>query len=698
MKIKSKFVKNLISITIVTVVSMVIPGLLSLTDIFKTTDYQFNNVVYRLTGITNSEINEVTIVTIDDQSLIEAEKIGVSWPWPREMYGMVAEFLIDQGAKAVGLDMIFTNPDIDRINVAGDISDSNFHSVLVNTDRTIIGFNIDNRFERNDEITVREIPNANRFNHISEFKYIFAPYELFRMDNRNFGFVDIYTDIDGTIREYRPFVKINDKYYPSLALATLLAGNGQSIPDDFELNRNGSFILKWYGPGGERRYNESGKLTSGVFDYYPIWTVFQYAILKKMGREINLPPETFKDRYIFIGASARSLFDIRQTPFTLKGESYPGVEVHATALTNMLYNEHKKPVETLFLYSILILISLGLAYWGTQAKKIARYTIAVIVITGLGIFTSGLLFIRYDIIVSVSLLVITLLLTFVLSFIINYINIGKNRNALRKTFGTYMSPDLLKKIVDSDNPVSTNGEAVNATAFFLDIEGFTTFSEKNTPERVVEVLNIYLNEFSDIIIKNKGYVNKFLGDGLMALFGSPENYPDHSDMAIRSAVECFSISDKLKGTYGLNVRIGINSGKMIAGSMGGLGKKLEFTAIGDCVNTASRLEGANKFFETKILIGEKTYDELINKEGLIYLGKFALKGKDNPISIYQYGEYDNDYLTDLNLVVKGFEENNTETLNRITGKGYDNGPIKYYTELYKKTPASAGKPVKLTDK
>ncbi|MCG8573062.1 MAG: adenylate/guanylate cyclase domain-containing protein, partial [Spirochaetes bacterium] len=226
-------------------------------------------------------------------------------------------------------------------------------------------------------------------------------------------------------------------------------------------------------------------------------------------------------------------------------------------------------------------------------------------------------------------------------------------------------------------------------------------SERNTPEQVVEVLNIYLHRFSDAIMNHNGYINKFLGDGLMALFGATVDIGDHADCAVRSALECIEINNELAPKYHLNVRIGVNSGPLIWGSMGST-KKLEYTAIGDTVNLASRLEGANKFFNTKILIGDNTKKLLQEQYPLNYLGKFSVKGKDIPIGVYYYSMEEQikmEKFTELITAYEGKDEVKfKEILNYFKTNKLNFGPINFYLRSYLDKSSPFGSPIKLTEK
>jgi len=620
------------------------------------------------------------------------------------MYGKIANYLINDGAKAVVFDIIFSGPDMDRGEgeTLGSESDEEFYNAMKNTGKVILPFNIDNRYEKNDELNTLMMNNPQKLGNIKEYKYLYAPYQLFTTDNKNFGFVDIDAESDGLVREYRPLVKIKDKYYPSLALATYILTSNNEIGKDFALNKKGNFKLKWYGPGGNTILDEKGKvIKQTTFDYYSAWYIFVASYKSEKGLETQIPKGTFKNKVVFIGSSARGLLDQKNTPFSIGGNAYPGLEIHATAYLNLINKDWIKNINIVIEFLFYFIIIFFLIFVGINAKSLLKYSFVFgILLIVISLF-SYLLFRFYNIQTQLIFYLLLLLFSYILTLIVNYVIVGHNRNVIKNAFGTYLSPDLVKKISDTDKPIATSGEDINASALFIDIQGFTTFSEKNPPETVVEVLNLYLKAFSEIIMNNKGFVNKFLGDGLMALFGAPDNFSEHADMAVKSAFECYKANNELTKDYGLNVRIGVNSGKMIVGNMGG-GKRLEYTAIGDNVNLASRLEGANKFFNTRIILGENTFNLLKNNYDFNYLGRFSVKGKDIPIGIYYYTADEKLIKEQFYKMITAYESKNLEEFEKMRdffkNEASDFGPASFYENYYIEHEDKFGEPIKLTEK
>lgn len=763
---ENNFLRNILIVFFVCLLSIFVSVLFMFTDMYNRLEDSIYDNFFRTIQVDKNKTEKVAIVAIDDMSLIETETRGVFWPWERSMYSVISEYLIEQGAKAVVFDIIFSGPDMDRADSMGSENDTKFYDTMINTGRVILPFNVDNRYARNDTLETLEIANAEKIKNVKTYRYLFAPYSYYTENNKNFGYVDIDSESDGVVREYRPFVKIKDKYYPSLALSAYILANSNGFPQGLSLNKDGNFGIKWYGKGGTRftrippRYLDFSKFEEDIisnieknedknlllqcyirdddkkryklndkidrstitqlrdilinaglteeidnerstFDYYSAWHIFVNGYRSKMGKSTNIEKDAFKDRVVFVGASARGLLDQKNTPFTINGNAYPGVEIHATAYLNMLNKDWLKTNSIYLEILIFFLIMLFLAFFGINAKSLVKYSIVFFVLLISGCFVIYFLFVNFNISSRIVLYASSLLLLYLFVLITNYIFVGHNRNVIKNVFGTYLSPELVKKISDANKPIAAGGEDINASALFIDIEGFTTFSEKNPPEKVVEVLNLYLKAFSEIIMNNKGFVNKFLGDGLMALFGAPESFEEHSDMALKSAIECYKINNELTKDYGLNVRIGINSGKMIVGNMGG-GKRLEYTAIGDNVNMASRFEGANKFFGTRVLMGENTYKQLKESYDLNYLGKFSVKGKDVPVGLYYFADCTEDSKKLFSKMLEAYEKKDIQLFTSISKMFSETnpnfGPYLFYINYLKDHKDKFGEPIKLTEK
>ncbi|HOV13500.1 MAG TPA: CHASE2 domain-containing protein, partial [Spirochaetota bacterium] len=449
--------KNVLVAFLVTVLSLVLSVLFSFTDVYNRLEDAVYDNFFRTVKVDKNKTDSVAIVAIDDMSLIEGDNRGVFWPWSRDMYAIISKFLVDQGAKAVIFDILFTGPDMDRADSLGSENDRKFYDTISETNKVILAFNIDNRFAKEDTLNVQKINKLENVENIKEYKYLFSPYSFFTENNKNFGFVDIDSESDGVVREYRPLVKIKDKFYPSLALSAYLIANSIEFPEDLKLNENGNFELKWYGEGGTR-FSDKGEIDNlkSTFNYYSAWYVFYNALRYSRGKDYDIKPETFKDKVVFIGASARGLLDQKNTPFTNKGNAYPGVEIHATAYLNMLNKDWLKTNPLYLEIIIFFLVVLLLAFFGVNAKSLAKYSVVFFALLLIGALTSYLLFYNFNISSKIVLFVILLLILYLVVLIVNYIFVGHNRNVIKNVFGTYLSPELVKKISDANKPIAAD--------------------------------------------------------------------------------------------------------------------------------------------------------------------------------------------------------------------------------------------------
>ncbi|HBD94395.1 MAG: hypothetical protein A2015_00545 [Spirochaetes bacterium GWF1_31_7] len=749
--------------------SYTITQLFSMSDIYDRINNGIYDAVFRITKNGDKRTKSAGIVVINDLALnYMEEKYQYTWPWPRSVYGLMSDFLISKGAKAVVFDVVFNNPDYDRekLGMTGYGSDSYFKSVVDKTGKIVIALNIDDSYEshtipdpitqetllaiynsENDEnkqlikdayqfddnygfFTVNasflngddenrkklsmvingspyfynptQIISDYQLQNISKYNFLRFPYSVYAQNNPYMGFVENYTDRDGTIREYKPIVSINKRKIPSLALAAYVVSE-KKMPQNLSLSKKGNFILKWYGPGGITTDSQGNQKTNTTFDYFSAHYIFDAAreeIIMK--RKSKIPDSDIKDRVFFVGNISKALLDQKNTPFSAGGTAYPGVEIHATGFINMLYNDYMK-IPNFYLEILLYLIPIFLvSLTGLKSQTFKVHIFFVLFVLFVILFMQFILFKNYNMICNTTYFMLLILFSIIFALSLNYIIVGKNRNLIKNALGMYISPALEREITASGKPLAITGESVIATAMFIDIAGFTTFSEKNTASKVVEILNVYLNVFSEYIMNKFGFVNKFLGDGLMALFGTITPLENHADLALDSAIECLNKTEELNPQFGLDIRIGINSGEMIKGNMGGA-KRLEFTAIGDNVNLASRLEGANKFFGTKIILGENSYDSLKNSEhisNILFLGRFCVKGKAIPIRFYAYynlekeekDRFSNFLDVYYNKDKAGFEKlMEYYKVNRFK-------PADIYIEHYLTEPDEFGMPIKFTEK
>ena len=229
---------------------------------------------------------------------------------------------------------------------------------------------------------------------------------------------------------------------------------------------------------------------------------------------------------------------------------------------------------------------------------------------------------------------------FIYSSLTGYFIEGKSRKELKKVFSRYLHPMVIEQILNNPEKIKLGGASIEATVLFSDIADFTPFSENKTAEELIKLLNKYFEALTDFVLSNNGLLDKYTGDGIMAIFGAPVSMKEHAYFACKAALAHKKFSETDNSEVALlhkNTRIGINSGTIVAGNLGSE-QKTDYTAIGDNVNLASRLEGVNKVFKTKIIISETTFQ--LVKENFICreLDKIKVKGKTLPTSIYELVE------------------------------------------------------------
>lgn len=320
--------------------------------------------------------------------------------------------------------------------------------------------------------------------------------------------------------------------------------------------------------------------------------------------------ENLENKIIFVGATSLDLHDEFETPFS-KGGKMPGVEIQAN-IANMFLNG----------YSLNPLRKSIMFLW-ILASALSSYAGILHIVPAILLFEKGF---------SASLVHLNLawILSSIAVFSFKYFAQKKEKKKIKDIFGKYVSKDVLAEILKNPDNVSLGGEEKEITVLFSDIRGFTSFAEKISPTQLVNFLNEYFSEMAESVIKNKGTLDKYIGDAIMAFWGAPIENKNQADLALNTAI---LMIQKLKKFPELKIGIGIHTGKAVVGNIGSK-ERIQYTAIGDTVNIASRLEGLNKEFGTQIIISEETKNKLTNNYKLDNLGSVAVKGKEEKINIY----------------------------------------------------------------
>ena len=566
---------------------------------------------------------DITLVLLDQESLNWAsETLGWSYPWPRESYAKIIDFFNRANAASIAFDMLYTEP-----SMYGPEDDKALGEACKNFGRVIE--------------TVYYGSQEGEINDDGETEY---PEPLYPVDDiKNnaaiLGNVTSSLDKDGTARRNR-FYSTSPLMEPGLAIASLIVG--EDLPDlkQIPLASDGGMYI---------RFQKS------LDNYIPynaeqvIRTELAIEEAEANGTEIDLTGdeylelEQFEGSHVFFGLYAPGLFDICTTPIST---NYPGVGVHVCQLDTILNESYLTESPLWLTILIIILASLigfflgGLTKQANAKSVLLEVFLFLVVIAAyigitIGVFIPGM-------ILPFFTPLLALVSSFIASMLETYLSEGKQRRFLKTAFKQYLSPTVIENLIEHPDLLNLGGERREITAFFSDIQGFTSISESMTPEGMTQFLNLYLSEMSDIIMNHGGTIDKYEGDAIIAFWNAPTFEEDHAKLGIEAAMECqkklIEMQDELMKITGKPVkqRIGLNTGIATVGNFGSR-NRFDYTMMGDTVNLASRLEGINKQYGSYTMCSKATMDSAL-EHGCTFdfrnVGKVAVVGRKEPVLIY----------------------------------------------------------------
>ena len=591
-------------------------------DFLTSIDLKLKDARFRLRG-TQEPDKRIVIVAIDSKSI---DRFG-RWPWDRKIIAKLIESL--KKAKVIALDIVFSEPSqSDRLL-----------SETINKNNVIVGY-----YFRDEETYIN--PQSYENLRQSRIKIIKTEENVKTLPVREFsyaelnipsikaqaGFFNIFPDQDGVYRKISLISIYNGELYPHIALKAVsqfkdapiiieIAQYGiKSIKIAYEtvpVDESGSLTLNYYGKAGTFK------------------TVSAVDVID--GKE-QIP----ENSAVFIGATEIGIADIRSTP---PDPVMPGVEISATLVSNILkreyliYNAVVIFCDILFIVFPAIMLSLVFTKTPRTILSLAIFISFVILIYYFNFF----IFKKYFFNLSLIYPFLSLSLCYVLSEAYRNLIIEKKSRFLKKAFSNYVSPELVNIIMKNPDTLKLGGEKRTITVLFSDIRGFTTLSEHLEPENLVMLLNKYLDPMTKIVLKHRGMLDKYIGDAIMAVYNAPVELPEHAQQAVLTALEMIKELDfinenfKKRGFPEIDIGIGINTGLAVIGNMG-TDMRFDYTAIGDTVNLASRLEGLNKLYGTRIIISESTFNALKQSNTKFFVRELDLirvKGKKEPVKIYE---------------------------------------------------------------
>lgn len=590
--------------------------------------------------------DRVSLAMIDQKSLDAfAQNHGIYWPWPREVYATVHNYLMAKQARLIVYDVLFDQPDFDRNGLSGSRSDQYLEQMFGTYQNSVLsaqtvasdsGYALSNLDRFTYPISMEDSSQLYSVHNV--------PIPRFLQTAHKVGSVAIPTQNESVIRSVPLFFNLSeDKGLPSLGVAAYLGYQNQrnlrleEFRDqlkldslDIPLQPDGKYLINWYKKGG---------VEEGTFRTYPFYGLFRAGLeFRQTGNPKADSLIELKDKIVFVGASAAGLSDIKSTPMS-PIEPFPGVEIHATVTNNLLESDfiYTLPDTTKNILILIIAALLIFAIFRSSYK--INISLTAIILGGI-IITGLLLFGSYRIWFPTAEIFLSTLLVVIVGYATKYVSEDAEKRAIRSAFNLYLQKELVEQIIEQPELLKLGGDKKDLTVLFSDLAGFTTLSEKTEPEDLVKFLNEYLTEMTDIVFRNKGTLDKYIGDAIMAFWGAPVPEEDHAYYACKCVLE---MEDKLgelqakwtsEGLPAPHVRYGLNSGPMVVGNMGS-NERFSYTVLGDNVNLGARLEPANKDFGTKILISEVTQKQVKDRMLTREVALMKAKGKTELIRIFE---------------------------------------------------------------
>ncbi len=595
---------------------------------------------------------KIVIVDIDEQSLSKEGR----WPWSRRKLAQLSETLIDAGVIVISYDVIFPEPERNPID---DISDSLGQALVKNSGLSVYYKELDADAKMADAISQGDVVLGVLFEQAANVSRGKLPPPIIYLNNNAIvdqikllsydsfignvdvlqanamgqGFINSTQDIDGSIRRAALLIKHKGELYPSLALETArlysLADNVSIITTDelqnilgVKLNESlipsdeyGRVLVPYRGGRGSYPYLSATRVLAG--DYRA----------------------ELEDAVVFIGTSAVGLADLRETPL---GIQYPGVEVHANVFEGLIhprifaYRPDLADAWTV-IYLFIVGTFIAILFPRLGAFKMALY--------GGGIFTVTLSLNTYLWVGEQAAMPLTT--PIMLCFFITIVNIligffaeSNQKKLIKGMFDQYVPPAHIDQMIKDPASVSFDGERKNLSVLFSDIRSFTSISEQMPANELKLLLNQYFSPITKTILDNKGTIDKYVGDMVMAFWGAPIHDAQHAKNAIAGAFSMLKITADLREDFTakswplVEVGIGINTGPMNVGDMGSEFRR-SYTVLGDAVNLGSRLESLTKYYGVELLVSEYTREQALDDFEYRLIDKVRVKGKTEAVAIYQ---------------------------------------------------------------
>jgi adenylate cyclase len=589
---------------------------------------------------------DIVIFGIDERTIRHFSDQGIQWPFPWEVHSKFINYVGTGRPKAILYDIMFLDHKpaekklAEAIKKAGNVFlDYPFETKYIDKD-------YGDQMDRLKILSRYRIPVDPEDKTKPQVFEAVPPLPSLADAAKGIGFANIFPGPDNINRAMPLLVKWNGSYYPNIDLLVVLEYFGIGTKD-IEIKWGTHIKLKNLPPEKMARPNNSREIVIpidnrgfmdinfiggfGCYEHYP------FSYFCRDGDMLKENNTSLKNKIILVAAYAVTgiATDEKQSPY---GATF-GIEHHAHTLNTILNQDflfRLTDMQNLFiLLAIALLLGLILPRLSIVWSLVATAGFLVLYIIG-----GYLLFDQLNYIVALATPVIQVGMMFSLIITYRVLTEQREKRYIRQTFSKFVSKTVVDELLKKPEMLKLGGEKKALTVLFSDIRGFTTLSERMTPERLVDYLNHYLQAMTDIVIKYDGTLDKYVGDEIMAFWGAPIPQENHSILACQAAIEMMNKLHEMnaiwreQGMDSLDIGIGINTGEMIVGNVGS-SSRMDYTLIGDSVNLGARLEGTNKIYGTHIIIGEFTYQQVKDHVIVRELDLIRVKGKDRPVTIYE---------------------------------------------------------------
>lgn len=639
--------------------------LLSFSDLFTQIEAKLDDLFMQQRGYL-ALTEKVSIVAIDEETM---RMLDVQWPLPRSLYVEAVENMIKAGAEVVVFDIQF--PETAQISLPG-------------AENKQLVEEINSRLARYD-IELGLI--AHSFNVIhackiekeGDSRFLLLPNNSIMQAQPKLGLVSNFTDKDNSLRKYQVMDSLNNREYYSLALKALslytkseitvnpekqiITCGKQTVP--YFLNHLSP--INYRAPAGafvgDKSVNAASTyfsfidlinlnlaLSSDELDFFSELEIDEELSFRleelgieqeaKTNLEKLIEKQVFKDRIVFIGSTLKEHHDNFNTPFGIM----PGVEIHANYLDSLLADDLLNYMNHFLFILIFFIIILLFSYIFSKYNAYISLGLLALALSLQYIITLGALK-QYNLIIPKVEITLSLLLIYSYNLVVKYLEEAKGKREIKRAFQHYMAPELVEKLIADPKQLQYGGASKEISVLFSDIRSFTTYTESHPIEDTVAMLKEYLTEMTKIVLANKGIIDKYIGDSIMALFGTPIQDDNHAYNACKTALLMRAKLTELQAKWEtegkdlIEIGIGINSGVAVVGNLGSE-QLFDYTAIGDSINLGARLEGLNKKYasKNKIIISQFTLAYLQDRADVTHICEEMVKGKNLGVDVYHLND------------------------------------------------------------